>query len=201
MARLDHDTRSLSATLLVVGPRRGGKTSLLRAVRERVPASRRPGDRATSAAAADPLLDWLPLDLGTIAGWRVRVDCYAVSGRRGYDSTRRLLFDDADGLLLVLDGQAARLDDNLAVLRTLQEQLLDRDGAVRDLPRVLCYTKGDLPEELLLAPAALDAALNDGAAPSFAINALHGDNVLEALHVLVTLMMRRLVAPRREPAS
>ncbi len=201
MARLDHDARALTATLLVVGPRRAGKTAFLRAVRQRVPADRRPGDRATDGGAADPLVDWLPLDLGTIAGWRVRIDCYAVSGRRAYDSTRRLLFDNADGLLLVLDSEAARLDDNLTQLRALQEQLLDREGAVRDLPRVLCYTKRDLPEELLLAPAALDAAVNEGAAPSFAINALHGDNVLEALHVLVTLVMRRLVSSSREPVG
>lgn len=200
MARLDHDARALTATLLVVGPRRAGKTSLLRTVRRRVPLARRPGDAAEGDAAADPLLDWLPLDLGTIAGWSVRVDCYATSGRRSYDATRRLLMDDADGLLLVLDSQAARLDDDLATLRGLQEQLLDREGAVRDLPRVLCYTKQDLPEELVLAPAALDAALNDAGSPSFGVAALQGTNVLEALHALVTLVMRRLAA-RREAGA
>ncbi len=196
MARLDHDTKALCATLLVLGPRRAGKTALLRAVRHRVPLDRRPGDPARDDSAADPLLDWLPLDLGIIAGWRVRIDCYAVSGRRSYDNTRRLLLDDADGLLVVLDSEAGRLDDNLALLRGLREQLLDREGEVRDVPRVLCYTKRDLPEELLLTPDVLDAAVNDGAAPSFAVNALTGDNVLEALHALVTLVMRRLATQR-----
>lgn len=197
MARLDHEARSLGATLLLIGPRGAGASTLLRTIRARVPASRRPDDPARLGTAADPLLDWLPLDLGTIAGWRVRVDCYAVSSRGSYDTTRRLLLQEADGLLLVLDSQAARLDDNTAALRGLQEHLLDRDGRVRDLPQVLCYTKQDLPEELVLAPAALDAALNPGGAPGYGVRALSGENVLEALHALVTLVLRRLVTTRQ----
>lgn len=196
MARLDHDARALTATLVLAGPRGAGSSALLRAIRARVPAERRPGDPAREGATADPLLDWLPLDLGTIAGWRVRVDCYAVSGRGNYDTTRRLLLDDADGLLLVFDSQAVRLDDNLAALHGLQEQLLDREGGIRDLPQVCCYTKQDLPEELVLSPPVLNGALNPRGAPSFAVRALAGDNVLEALHALVTLMMRRLAAAR-----
>lgn len=200
MARLDHDARALGATLLLIGPRGAGASSLLRTIRARVPAERRPGDPARAGATADPLLDWLPLDLGVIGGWQVRVDCYAVSSRSNYDTTRRVLLEDADGLMFVLDSQAARLDDNLAALRTVQEQLLDREGRVRDLPQVCCYTKQDLPEELLLAPPALDAALNPRGAPSFAVRTLAGDNVLESLHALVTLVMRRLATARRGTA-
>lgn len=196
MARLDHDRRALSATILLVGPRCGGTSALLRTIRARVPAERRPGDPAREGATADPLLDWLPLDLGVIGGWQVRIDCYAVAGRGRYDTTRRLLLEEADGVLLVFDSQAARLDDNLAALHALQEQLLDREGGIRDLPQVCCYTKQDLPEELILAPPALDAALNPRGAPSFAVRALTGENVLEALHALVTLVMRRLAVAR-----
>jgi hypothetical protein len=168
---------------------------MLRAIRARVPADRRPGDHA-GVAGPDPLLDWLPLDLGTIAGWRVRVDCYAIGARGSFDTTRRLLLDEADGLMLVLDSEASRLDDNLTVLRTLQELLVDRDGGTRDLPQVCCYTKQDLPEELVLSIAALDASLNLRGAPSFGVRAVTGENVLESLHALVTLVMRRLAGAR-----
>jgi signal recognition particle receptor subunit beta len=196
MARLAHDQQLLTATLLVVGARGAGKTSLLRTVRERVPASRhRQGTGA--AAVADPLLDWLALDLGTIGGWTVHVDLFAVAGARSYDATRRLLFADADGLLLLGDSQAARLDDNATAFRNLTEQLVDRDGTVRDLPRVFCWTKQDLPPELILSPDALSEGLNPHGAPAFATAALRGEGVLEALHALVSLVMRRL-APSRE---
>ena len=146
---------------------------------------------------ADPLLDWLALDLGNIGGWRVHVDMFAVAGARSYDATRRLLLADADGLLLLADSQAARLDDNATAFRSLTEQLVDREGAVRDLPKVYCWTKQDLPEELILAPGALGAALNPHGAPAYPAAVLRGEGVLEALHALVTLVMRRL-APARE---
>jgi signal recognition particle receptor subunit beta len=166
---------------------------LLRTVRERVPVSRHLGGNAL----ADPLLDWLALDLGSIGGWRVHVDLFAVAGARNYDATRRLLLADADGLLLLADSQAARLEDNAAAFRSLGEQLVDREGAVRDVPRVFCWTKQDLPEELLLTPTALAEALNPHGAPAFSAAVLRGEGVLEALHALVTLVMRRL-APARE---
>ena len=198
MARIDHEQHQLTATLLVVGARGAGKTSLLRTVRERVPASRhRQG--TGGKMLADPLLDWLALDLGMIGGWRVHVDLFAVAGARSYDATRRVLLADADGLLMLADSQAARLDDNATAFRSLTEQLVDREGAVRDLPRVYCWTKQDLPEELILAPTALAAALNPHGAPAFPAAVLRGEGVLEALHALVTLVMRRL-APAREIA-
>jgi signal recognition particle receptor subunit beta len=195
VARLDPDTGRLTITLVVTGPRRGGKSTLLRTARSHLPA-----DRLRTMADREPpvplndeaMLDWLPLDLGHIGGREVQVDFYAVSGSRAYDNTRRLLLHDADGLLVVLDSQAARLDDNLVALRELQDELLDRDGDLRDLPRVFCYAKQDLPEELLLTQDALDDALNFRAAPSFAADLVRGRGVLESLHALVTLTLRRL---------
>ena len=196
MARINRDQQQLTATLLVVGTRGAGKTSLLRTVRERVPASRH-REGTGGKMLADPLLDWLALDLGNIGGWRVHVDMFAVAGARSYDATRSLLLADADGLLLLADSQAARLDDNATAFRSLTEQLVDREGAVRDLPKVYCWTKQDLPEELILAPPALGAALNPHGAPAYPAAVLRGEGVLEALHALVTLVMRRL-APARE---
>lgn len=195
MARIVHEEQRLTATLLVAGPRGAGKSSVLRTVRERVPPSRR-RDAGSGGRLSDPLLDWLPLDLGTIGGWRVHVDLFAIAGTHTPDATRRLLLADADGLLLVADSQAARLEDNTAAFRALGEQLVDREGMVRDLPRVFCYSKQDLPEELILAPAALGAALNPYGAPQFPAAVLRGEGVLESLHALVTLVMRRL-APAR----
>jgi hypothetical protein len=203
VARLDPDGGRLHTTLVVMGPRRAGKSTLLRTVRDHVPADRlrrATGDGPLTPLDGDALLDWLPLDLGRIGGRLVAVDLYAVSGSRAYDTTRRLLLQDADGLLLVLDSQAARLDDNLAALRELQDELLDRDGDLRDIPRVFCYGKQDLPEELVLTREVLDEALNFRGAPSFAADLLGGEGVLEALHALVTLTLRRL-GPAPQPVA
>ncbi|HET9133079.1 MAG TPA: hypothetical protein VFN90_02165 [Gemmatimonadales bacterium] len=195
MARVDATRRAIVASIVVFGPPRAGKSAVLRAIHDRVPPARRgalPPLGAESAHA--PFLDWLPLDLGTIAGWHVKVHLYAIAGQASFDSTRRLLLGDADGVLFVADSQAARLDENLAALRVLEEQLLDRDGDRRDVPRVFCYTKQDLPRELILPAATLDEALNFRGAPSSGADALRATGVLEALHRLVAMVMRRLTS-------
>jgi signal recognition particle receptor subunit beta len=172
-----------------VGPRRAGKSALLRALRERLPGDRRDGE--ASPALGEPLLDWLPLDLGPVGSWRVRLDLYAVGGTPNYDATRRLLLADADGVLVVLDSQALRLDDNAQVLRGLAEMLTEADATRGELPQVFCYTKQDLPEELVLEPAALDRALNPTGIPSVGADLLRGRGAVDALHALVRLVLRR----------
>jgi signal recognition particle receptor subunit beta len=195
MAHVDSERRELALTLLLVGPVRAGKQSVLAAIRDRVSAARRAG----GTTVAPGLLAWLPLELGQVGGWEVRLRLYALPEGGPHHATRHLLLAEADGLLLVLDGQATRLEDNLAVLRRLEEDRTDRAGARRDLATVMLYTKQDLPPELLLPRSGLEAALNRQGAPSWGGDIPHGTGVLEALHALVTLALRRHAPPKVGP--
>lgn len=197
MARLVPERQELTATLVVFGAARSGKSSILRCVHDRV-APTRLGDRFPlgTPPSGVPLLDWLPLELGSISGWQARVNLYGVPAERHADATRRLVLADADGILFVADSQAARLPENLEALRSLEEGLLDRDGDFRDVPMVMLYNKQDLPAEMILSPDTLGDTLNFRGAPAYACDALRGVGVLEALHAGVTRMMRRL-APQR----
>jgi hypothetical protein len=141
------------------------------------------------------LLDWLPLDLGVLAGRRVLVHLYALPLVANADATRRVVLADADGVLFVSDSQASRLEDNVLALRDLRTQLAERPEPARDPVLTFLHNKRDLPQELLLSPAALDEALNPEGAPSFECAALRGEGVLEALHASVTRVMRRFVPP------
>lgn len=197
MARLVRDRQELTATLVVYGAARAGKSSILRCIHDRV-APARLGERHPlgSPPSGVPLLDWLPLELGVISGWQARVNLYGVPADRHADTTRRMVLADADGILFVVDSQAVRLSENIDALVSLEGQLLDRDGDRRSIPIVLVYNKQDLPSEMILTPDTLGEALNFRNVPSFACDALRGGGVLEALHAGVTRMMRRL-APQR----
>lgn len=194
MAHVHSEMREITATFAIVGPARSGKSAVLRCVFDRIAPERR-GALAPSGIgpAAGPLLDWLPLDLGTLSGWRVHVHLYAIPMVAHSDATRRVVLADADGVLFVADSQASRLEDNVFALRALREQLDARPDPGRDPVLVYLHNKRDLPPELLLSPAALDEAINPEGEPSFECDALRGQGVLEALHASVTMVMRRLV--------
>jgi signal recognition particle receptor subunit beta len=201
MPRIDTERRELTLTLVVYGAPKAGKTAILHCIQDRVTPERRGtvNPFGTDAGVA-PLLDWLPLELGRISGWQTRVNLYAIPDQRHADATRRLILGDADGILFVADAQAARLAENLAALQSLQANGNDHDGHPRDIPKVLLYTKHDLPAELLLPRSALNQELNPRAAPDFVCSALRGEGVLEALHCVITIVMRQF-APPRAPAA
>jgi signal recognition particle receptor subunit beta len=195
MAHIDLEARTLRATLVVAGPNNSGKSSLLRAIHNRIPESRR---EQVLQGATPLLIDWLPLDLGKVGAWHTTLDLYAIPGVSGYAATRKLLLAEADGLLFVADSQASRLAENTLALRGLQDQLLERESDFRELPTVFFYAKQDLPEELILPPEVLDDEINFRDSPSFGGDALRGRSVLEALHSLVTLVMRSPTAAAPE---
>ncbi len=201
MARVDAERHELTATIVVYGAPKAGKTAILHCIQDRVTPERR-GD--ISPFGSDPgvatMLDWLPLELGVIAGWRTRVHLYAIPDQRHADVTRRLVLADADGVLFAADAQAVRLAENLTALRSLADNLDDADGRHRDVPTVYLYTKCDLPPELLLTTGALNRELNTHAHPSFACSALRGEGVLEGLHAVISMVMRQF-APAKPRAG
>jgi signal recognition particle receptor subunit beta len=201
MARIDQDRHDLTMTIAIYGAPKSGKTSVLHCIRERVAADRH-GDLAPlgSDSGAAALLDWLPLELGVISGWNARVHLYAIPDQRHADATRRVILADADGVLFAADSQAVRLSENLVAFTALRDNLLDAVGEPRDVPLVFLYTKQDLPPELLLSRTALDQQLNPDEAMSFAVSALKGDGVLEALHATISMAMRRLVRRVEKPS-
>ncbi|MBL0180442.1 MAG: GTPase domain-containing protein [Gemmatimonadetes bacterium] len=195
MARLDQDARTLSLTLVVYGAARAGKSALLRAIHERIAVAHR-GDEEPLGEPSDVglPLNWVPLDLGDVAGWRTRVHLYAVPAQEQADATRRLVLAQADGVLFVVDAQASRLEANVAALAALHAQWPEGNGTTRVLPVVFVVTKQDLPEELLLEEPVLAAILNPEHAPLFRCDLARGEGVFRALQSLIGTVMRQVVA-------
>lgn len=192
MSRIDADQRDLALSLAVYGAPKAGKTTILHCIQDRVSPAHRGGiEPFGTAAAVAPLLDWLPLELGQIGGWRTRVNLYAIPDQRHADATRRLILGDVDGVLFAADAQAERLAANVGALANLRENLDDHDGRPRDVPIVMLYTKDDLPAELRLERSALNGELNPDGHPDFPCSALRGEGVLEALHCIIAAAMRR----------
>ena len=195
MSLVNFTAREIACKIVYYGPGRSGKTTNLHYVYDRVPDSRR-GQMVSLATQTDRTLffDFLPIDLGQIAGFSTRFQLYTVPGQVYYNATRRLVLQGADGVVFVADSQAQQLDENLESLQNLQSNLLEHGVDVRSLPLVMQYNKQDLPRELILAPADLDDALNFRGVPSFGADALHGAGVFETLKGISELVLKRLAA-------
>ncbi len=92
--------------------------------------------------------DFLPLDLGSIRGFKTRFHLYTVPGQVFYDASRRLILRGVDGVILVADSQADRLDANLQAIDNLLENLAEEQHDFMTIPYVLQLNKRDLPSAL-----------------------------------------------------
>ena len=195
MPIVNYASREITCKIVYYGPGRSGKTTNLHYIYDRVPDGRR-GAMVSLATQNERTLffDFLPLDLGTISGFKTRFQLYTVPGQIYYRTTRKLVLTGADGVVFVADSQRRQLDENLESLRDMHEVLAEQGVDARALPVVMQYNKQDLPRELILTPTELDDALNFRAVPSFAGDALVGTGVFETLRKTSELVLRRLGA-------
>lgn len=195
MAHADVEARTLRLTLVVFGAARAGKSALLRAIHEHVTPEHRGSEGPVGEMGAAGLpLDWVPLDLGDVAGWHTLVHLYAVPAQEHADATRRLVLAQADGVLFVVDAQASRLEANRSAMAALRGQLVEESGDVRRLPMVFVVTKEDLPGELLLDRPTLESAINPDGAPMFGCDLARGEGVFRALQAVIGAAMRQVIA-------
>jgi hypothetical protein len=191
MSLVNYSTREITCKIVYYGPGRSGKTSNLQYVHAFVPDERK-GPMVSLATETDRTLffDFLPLDLGTISGFRTRIQLYTVPGQVYYNATRKLVLRGADGVVFVADSQPEQLEENVDSLRNLHENLLEEDIDLRDFPLVMQYNKRDLPG--VIPVAELDDQLNFRDAPAFPATAVTGEGVFDTLKSVSQLVLQSL---------
>src|SRR5436190_23227396 len=92
--------------------------------------------------------DFLPLDLGSVRGFKTRIHLYTVPGQVFYDASRKLILRGVDGIVFAADSQKDRMDANVAALDNLMDNLKEHGDDVLKSPYVLQLNKRDLPKIL-----------------------------------------------------
>ncbi|MBV8207945.1 MAG: gliding-motility protein MglA, partial [Acidobacteria bacterium] len=92
--------------------------------------------------------DFLPLDFGTVRGFRTRFHLYTVPGQVFYDASRKLILRGVDGVVMVADSQRERMDANLEAVENLRANLGEHGYDFESIPYVLQLNKRDLPNAL-----------------------------------------------------
>jgi signal recognition particle receptor subunit beta len=134
--------------------------------------------------------DFLPLNLGEVRGFRVRVHLYSVPGQVCYAAPRQLVFRGADGMVFVADSDPNRMDANREALRDLKENLQYYNLDVRSFPYALQLNKRDLPDHL--DPDYLIRELQLADEPVFEAVASENNGVRETLKEVIRQILVNL---------
>jgi hypothetical protein len=191
MVQLNNTDKQMTLKVVYVGCALGGKTTSLERLHQRVQQTQR--SRLFSLNTANDrtlFFDLLPLDVGQVSGYTVRLQLFTVPGQAQYASTRRAVLAGADAVVVVVDSEASRAQDNRDAMRDLAEHLKFHGLDIRSIPLVLQYNKRDLPEAL--GRQMLDGMLNSRNWPVYETTATVGTGVVEAFVGVVELMCEEL---------
>lgn len=189
MALVNHTTREINAKIVYYGPGLCGKTTNIHFIFHRISPNQR-GKLISLATETDRTLffDFLPVELGSVKGYKVRFHLYTVPGQVFYNATRKLVLKGADGVIFVADSQRAMVDANLESLSNLKDNFTDMGVDLDDFPMVLQYNKRDLPDVMTVKE--LNAAINPRSIPHYEAVAMNGDGVLKTFAAISKLVLQ-----------
>jgi signal recognition particle receptor subunit beta len=143
---INYASREINCKIVYYGPGLGGKTTNLQYIYDST-AQQAKGKLISLATETDRTLffDFLPLDLGTVRGFKTRFHLYTVPGQVFYDASRKLILKGVDGVVFVADSQRERMDANVESIYNLEDNLKQHGYDMMKIPYVLQFNKRDLP--------------------------------------------------------
>ncbi len=191
MPFINFPAREINCKLVYYGPGLGGKTANLQWIYDHTGNTQK-GKMISLATETDRTLffDFLPLDLGTVRGFKTRLHLYTVPGQVFYEASRKLILKGADGVIFVADSQEERMDANLETLENLQEHLKEHGLNFGTIPYVLQLNKRDLPN--IFTVERLSEQLRAKGEPIVEAVAVTGTGVFETLRELARLVLAEL---------
>ena len=191
MVQINFSLKEVNCKIVYYGPGLSGKTTNLEVVHQKAPQTS-VGDLTSIATEGDRTLffDFLPLNLGQVAGMKTKFQIYTVPGQVYYNSTRKLVLQGADGVVFVADSKRGKMDENIESLKNLEENLKEHGLSFDTLPVVLQYNKRDLPE--VYSVEELEQELNPGNFPHVEAVARSGEGVFPTLKKLAGMVLQSL---------
>jgi signal recognition particle receptor subunit beta len=188
MVQINFARSEVQCKVAYYGPAQSGKTANLRSIHERSPERVR-GQLTTISTDTDRTLffDYLPLNLGHVAGIEAKINIYAVPYIEGQNAVRSLVLEGTDGIVFVASSERDQLNQNREALDNLRKNLVSQGRDLGEIPLVFQWNKTDSPDAL--SPGELDAALNpEGhfAAPAVATT---GEGVFTCLKSVTAQVM------------
>ena len=191
MTFINYASREINCKIVYYGPGLGGKTTNLQFIYDST-AQQAKGKLISLATETDRTLffDFLPLDLGTVRGFKTRFHLYTVPGQVFYDASRKLILKGVDGVVFVADSQEERMDANIESLYNLEENLKSQGYDLMNIPYVLQLNKRDLPNVVPVPD--LTSELHRKGEPVVEAVAATGVGVFDTLKAVAKLVLTEL---------
>ncbi len=209
MSFINFAGREIQCKIVYYGPGRCGKTTNLKYIYSKIRTNVR-GKMISIDTKGDKTLffDFLPLDLGKVGGFSIRIQLYTVPGQVHYNATRKLVLKGVDGVVFVADSLKVRREKNIESLQNLIDNLKEESIDIRDIPLVMQYNKRDLQGGTvpILPLETLERDLNSQLkVPSFPGSAIEGYGVFETLRAISKLVAkdvsRRVLSGRKASSN
>lgn len=191
MTFINYASREINCKIVYYGPGLCGKTTNLQHIFESTAPHAR-GKLISLATETDRTLffDFMPLELGTVRGFKTRFHLYTVPGQVFYDASRKLILKGVDGVVFVADSQEERMDANVESLYNLEENLQTQGYDLMKLPYVLQLNKRDLPN--IIPVEELTAELRRKEEPVVEAVAASGAGVFDTLKAVAKQVLTEL---------
>ena len=188
MSFVNYHTKEINCKIVYYGPGLGGKTTNIQHVYQKTAANNK-GKMVTLNTENERTLffDFLPLDLGSIRGFKTRFHLYTVPGQVFYEASRKLILRGVDGIVFVADSQVERMEANIESLEGLKKNLIEQGYDWEKVPLVIQWNKRDLPN--IAAIEDMERKLNDLKVPSYEGCALSGEGVFDTLKTISKLVL------------
>jgi signal recognition particle receptor subunit beta len=185
--------REINCKIVYYGAGLGGKTTNLQVIYQKT-ADQQKGKMISLATETERTLffDFLPLDLGSVRGFKTRIHLYTVPGQVFYDASRKLILRGVDGIVFVADSQEQRMDANVEALENLMSNLKEHGYDFNKIPYVLQLNKRDLPN--ILPIDLLSTELRKKNEPIVEAVAFQGVGVFETLKEIAKQVLTELKA-------
>ncbi|MFZ0137469.1 MAG: ADP-ribosylation factor-like protein [Candidatus Sulfotelmatobacter sp.] len=193
MSFINFAAREINCKIVYYGAGLGGKTTNLQVIYQKT-AEQQKGKMISLATETERTLffDFLPLDLGSVRGFKTRIHLYTVPGQVFYDASRKLILRGVDGIVFVADSQEQRMDANVEALDNLMSNLQEHGYDFNKIPYVLQLNKRDLPN--ILSPEELNKELRKKNEAVVEAVAFQGVGVFETLKEIARQVLTELKA-------
>jgi len=188
---LNNSKREINCKIVYYGPGLSGKTTNLQWIHSQIAPDKR-SEMVSMATQTDRTLffDMLPLDLGDVNGWKMRLSLYTVPGQVEYNASRKLILNGADAIIFVADSDIERTNENPDSLKNLENNLASLNLSLADIPFIIQFNKRDLAHTLTLEQ--LEEELNHYKAPTFEAIANQGVGVFATLRTASKLVLANI---------